>query len=205
MARPISVRGLTEGAILAALVAVLALAANYVPLVGLAANFLCPIPLAVLMIRHGLRGAALWRLGFGPPPDGCERHDDAGFLRLLVSADPDAAAGGEFHQCLPQLRGRAARAPARGCQGAGAAADVDVGPAGRRPVGTPPAVTAGRHGGPAAGAAGRSGNEPDLPDLLRAVESGRAGRVGLNGEVPVSQVVSGDRDPAVQERPHRIA
>src|SRR2546429_544778 len=59
MARPISVRGLTEGAILAALVAVLALAANYVPLVGLAANFLCPIPLAVLMIRHGLRVAAL--------------------------------------------------------------------------------------------------------------------------------------------------
>src|SRR3989475_5144247 len=59
MARPISGRGLTEGAILAALVAVLALAANYVPLVGLAANFLCPIPLAVLMIRHGLRVAAL--------------------------------------------------------------------------------------------------------------------------------------------------
>src|SRR5205809_7034389 len=59
MARPISVRGLTEGAILAALVAVLALAANYVPLVGLAANCLCPIPLAVLMIRHGLRVAAL--------------------------------------------------------------------------------------------------------------------------------------------------
>src|SRR5207247_2319082 len=38
MARPISVRGLTEGAILAALVAVLALAANYVPLVGVAAK-----------------------------------------------------------------------------------------------------------------------------------------------------------------------
>ncbi len=59
MARSVSVRGLTEGAVLAALVAVLALAANYLPLLGLAATFLCPIPLAVLMIRHGLRAAAL--------------------------------------------------------------------------------------------------------------------------------------------------
>ena len=59
MARTVSVRGLTEGAVLAALVTVLALAANYIPLVGLAANFLCPIPLAVLMIRHGLQVAAL--------------------------------------------------------------------------------------------------------------------------------------------------
>src|SRR3989442_11240948 len=59
MARTVSVRGLTEGAVLAALVTVLALAANYIPVVGLAANFLCPIPLAVLMIRHGLRVAAL--------------------------------------------------------------------------------------------------------------------------------------------------
>ena len=59
MARTVSVRGLTEGAVLAALVTVLALAANYIPLVGLAANFLCPIPLAVLMIRHGLRVATL--------------------------------------------------------------------------------------------------------------------------------------------------
>src|SRR5438309_9759204 len=59
MARTVSVRGLTEGAVLAALVTVLALAANYIPLVGLAANCLCPIPLGVLMIRHGLRVAAL--------------------------------------------------------------------------------------------------------------------------------------------------
>src|SRR2546428_6928297 len=59
MARTVSVRGLTEGAVLAALVTVVGLAANYIPRVGLAANFLCPIPLAVLMIRHGLRVAAL--------------------------------------------------------------------------------------------------------------------------------------------------
>lgn len=59
MASRVPVRGLTEGAVLAALVAVLAFAARFLPLVGLAANFLCPIPLAVLVIRHGLRVAAL--------------------------------------------------------------------------------------------------------------------------------------------------
>src|SRR2546428_1025362 len=59
MARTVSVRGLTEGAVLAALVTVVGLAANYIPRVGLAANFLCPVPLAVLMIGHGLRVAAL--------------------------------------------------------------------------------------------------------------------------------------------------
>lgn len=59
MTSRVPVRGLTEGAVLAALVAVLAFAARFLPLVGLAANFLCPIPLAVLVIRHGLRVAAL--------------------------------------------------------------------------------------------------------------------------------------------------
>lgn len=51
--------GLTEGAILAALVAVLALATRYLPLVGLVTTFLCPLPLAVLVIRHGLRVAVI--------------------------------------------------------------------------------------------------------------------------------------------------
>lgn len=59
MARTVSVRGLTEGAVLAALVTVLALAANYLPLVGVGAFFLCPLPLAVLTVRHGLRVAVL--------------------------------------------------------------------------------------------------------------------------------------------------
>jgi len=59
MARTVPVRGLTEGAILAALVAVLAFAANYVPLLGAAAFLLCPLPLAVLAVRQGLKVAVL--------------------------------------------------------------------------------------------------------------------------------------------------
>lgn len=53
--RSTSVRGLTEGAILAALVALLAVAVRYVPLLGTAAGFVCPLPLAALVIRRGLR------------------------------------------------------------------------------------------------------------------------------------------------------
>lgn len=53
--RTVSVRGLSEGAILAALVALLAVAARYVPVLGLAAGLVCPLPLAALVIRHGLR------------------------------------------------------------------------------------------------------------------------------------------------------
>ncbi len=44
---------------LAALVAIFAAASNYVPLVGVVAAYLCPLPLAVLVIRHGLRLAVL--------------------------------------------------------------------------------------------------------------------------------------------------
>ncbi|MDR7521708.1 MAG: YybS family protein [Armatimonadota bacterium] len=51
--------GLTEGAVLAALVALLAIATRYIPVVGMATVWLCPLPLAVLVIRHGLRIAAL--------------------------------------------------------------------------------------------------------------------------------------------------
>lgn len=56
---PLTVRGLTESAILAALVALLALAARYVPLIGAAAVFACPIPLTVVVSRHGFRTGAL--------------------------------------------------------------------------------------------------------------------------------------------------
>jgi len=59
MARTLPVRGLTEGAVLAALVALLAFAARYLPLLGLVASFLCPIPLTMLVIRHGSRVALL--------------------------------------------------------------------------------------------------------------------------------------------------
>src|SRR5207245_11778417 len=50
---------LAEVSSLAVLSAYRALVVNNVPQFGLASNFLCPIPLAVLMIRHGLRVAAL--------------------------------------------------------------------------------------------------------------------------------------------------
>ncbi len=53
------VQGLTEGAILAALVAIFAIATWYIPLISLATTFLCPLPLAVLVIRHGFRVAAI--------------------------------------------------------------------------------------------------------------------------------------------------
>lgn len=50
---------MTEGAILAALVTILAVATRYLPLIGIATAYLCPLPLAVLVIRHGFRVAAL--------------------------------------------------------------------------------------------------------------------------------------------------
>lgn len=58
-ARRIRTQGLTEGAILAALVALFAVATRYLPLVGIATALLCPLPLAVLVIRHGFRVAAV--------------------------------------------------------------------------------------------------------------------------------------------------
>lgn len=58
-ARRIRTQGLTEGAILAALVAIFAVATRYLPLIGIATALLCPLPLAVLVIRHGFRVAAI--------------------------------------------------------------------------------------------------------------------------------------------------
>ncbi|MDR7418932.1 MAG: YybS family protein [Armatimonadota bacterium] len=52
-------RGLTEGAILAGIVAMLALATRYLPLIGIVTVYLCPLPLALLVIRRGLRIAIL--------------------------------------------------------------------------------------------------------------------------------------------------
>lgn len=57
--RTIPVRGLTEGAILAALVALFTLAATYLPLAGIASTFVSPIPLTVLVVRRGIRVAVL--------------------------------------------------------------------------------------------------------------------------------------------------
>ncbi|MGH2405094.1 MAG: YybS family protein [bacterium] len=55
----IRTQGLTEGAILAALVAIFAVAGRYIPLISLATTFLCPLPLAILVIRHGFRVAGI--------------------------------------------------------------------------------------------------------------------------------------------------
>ena len=61
----LTVRGLTESAILAALVALFALAARYVPLVGAASVFVCPIPLTIAVVRHGFRAGVLSALVAG--------------------------------------------------------------------------------------------------------------------------------------------
>ena len=47
-------RSLTEGGILAAVMVVLAVAAVYVPLLGILAVLLWPLPAAILIVRHGL-------------------------------------------------------------------------------------------------------------------------------------------------------
>lgn len=57
--RTIPVRGLTEGAILATLVALFTLAATYLPVAGIVSAYVSPIPLTVLVVRHGLRVAVL--------------------------------------------------------------------------------------------------------------------------------------------------
>ena len=61
----LTTQGLTEGAIQAALVAVLAIVSRYVPAAVLATTFLMPLPLMVLTIRRGLRPAVLAALVSG--------------------------------------------------------------------------------------------------------------------------------------------
>ncbi len=59
MVKRIPVQGLTEGAILASLVALFALPARYFPLIAMVSPLVCPLPLTVLAIRHGMRIALL--------------------------------------------------------------------------------------------------------------------------------------------------
>jgi len=59
MATRFSVRGLTEGAVLAALVALFAVAARYFPVFSFVSILVCPLPLTLLVIRQGLRVALL--------------------------------------------------------------------------------------------------------------------------------------------------
>jgi uncharacterized protein YybS (DUF2232 family) len=60
--RTIPVRGLTEGAILAALVALFTVAAALLPLAGIASTYISPIPLTILVVRRGIRVAVLGAL-----------------------------------------------------------------------------------------------------------------------------------------------
>lgn len=55
----LSARDLSEGALLAALVALLAIASRYLPPVAVVAPLVCPLPLTLLVMRHGLRLAVI--------------------------------------------------------------------------------------------------------------------------------------------------
>ncbi len=46
---------MTESGLLAALTVVLALAAVYLPVIGMAAALIWPLPVLVLVVRHGVR------------------------------------------------------------------------------------------------------------------------------------------------------
>ena len=48
-------RSLTESGILAAVLVVLAIVAVYVPILGIVAVLLWPLPVTVLIVRHGFR------------------------------------------------------------------------------------------------------------------------------------------------------
>lgn len=52
-------RGLAEGALVAALCVVLGLSAHYLPVLGVAAVFVGPVPIVVACLRHGPRIAAM--------------------------------------------------------------------------------------------------------------------------------------------------
>jgi uncharacterized protein YybS (DUF2232 family) len=55
----VGIRGLTEGAILATLVALLAVATRYLPVIQVVSALVCPLPLTFLVIRQGVRIAVL--------------------------------------------------------------------------------------------------------------------------------------------------
>lgn len=60
--RTLSVRGLTEGAILSALVALFTLAAQYFPPIAVLSSLVTPLPLSMLVVRHGMRVGVLGTL-----------------------------------------------------------------------------------------------------------------------------------------------
>ncbi len=60
MARPrVDPRPLTEGALFAALAVVLALIGFYIPVIGIFVSLLWPVPIALMVLRHGVRTAVM--------------------------------------------------------------------------------------------------------------------------------------------------
>ncbi len=59
MTRYIGTKPLVEGALLAGIAVVLALAATYLPVAGMLLFFLLPVPIALMELRHGTRPALL--------------------------------------------------------------------------------------------------------------------------------------------------
>ena len=54
-----NVRPMTEGAMLTAITVVLCIAGIYIPVIGSMAKFIWPVPIAILVLRHGLRTGML--------------------------------------------------------------------------------------------------------------------------------------------------
>lgn len=60
MARPrVDPRPLTEGALFAGLAVVLALIGFYIPVIGIFVSLLWPVPIALMVLRHGIRTAVM--------------------------------------------------------------------------------------------------------------------------------------------------
>lgn len=57
--KPISTRSMVEGALLSAITIILSLFSLYVPVLGLVASLVWPVPIVILGIRHGLRTSIL--------------------------------------------------------------------------------------------------------------------------------------------------
>ena len=82
--RSFKVKSTTESGLLVAITVIMALMAVYLPIVGIAATLLWPLPIIVLIVRHGMQygvlsvasapQALLWAMAFTrgcPPPASC--------------------------------------------------------------------------------------------------------------------------------------
>jgi len=65
MQQPTNTKSMVEGALLAAITIILSLTALYIPVVGVFASLIWPVPIVILGIRHGLRTSILATLVSG--------------------------------------------------------------------------------------------------------------------------------------------